>query len=45
MLQFDAETARQIEATYTTPDVVAQRREVRRLLAPRPGEHIVDIGA
>jgi ubiquinone/menaquinone biosynthesis C-methylase UbiE len=45
MLQFDAETARRIEATYTTPDVVAQRREVRRLLAPRPGEHIVDIGA
>jgi arsenite methyltransferase len=45
MLQFDAETARRIEAMYTTPDVVAQRREVRRLLAPRPGEHIVDIGA
>jgi len=45
MLQFDTETARRIEATYTTPDVVAQRREVRRLLAPRPGEHIVDIGA
>jgi SAM-dependent methyltransferase len=45
MLQFDAETARRIEATYTTPDVVAQRQEVRRLLAPRPGEHIVDIGA
>ena len=45
MLQFDAETARRIEATYTTPDVVAQRREVRRLLAPQPGEHIVDIGA
>jgi ubiquinone/menaquinone biosynthesis C-methylase UbiE len=45
MLQFDAETARRVEATYTTPDVVAQRREVRRLLAPRPGEHIVDIGA
>jgi arsenite methyltransferase len=45
MLQFDAETARRIEATYITPDVVAQRREVRRLLAPRPGERIVDIGA
>jgi arsenite methyltransferase len=45
MLQFDAETARRIEATYTTPDVVAQRREVRRLLALRPGERVVDIGA
>jgi arsenite methyltransferase len=45
MLQFDAETARGIEATYTTPDVVAQRREVRRLLALRPGEGVVDIGA
>jgi len=40
MLQFDAETARRIEAMYTTPDVVAQRQEVRRLLAPRPGEHL-----
>lgn len=45
MLQFDAETARRIEATYTTPDVVAQRREVRRLLALQPGERVVDIGA
>lgn len=45
MLQFDAETARRIEATYTTPDVVAQRREVRRLLALRSGERVVDIGA
>jgi arsenite methyltransferase len=45
MLQFDAETARRIEATYTTPDVVAQRGEVRRLLALRPGERVVDIGA
>jgi len=45
MLQFDAETARRIEAMYTTPDVVAQRQEVRRLLALRPGERVVDIGA
>jgi arsenite methyltransferase len=45
MLQFDAETARRIEAVYTTPDVVAQRREVLDLLALRPGEHVVDIGA
>ena len=45
MLQFDAETARRIEATYTTPDIVAQRREVLRLLALLPGEHVVDVGA
>lgn len=45
MLQFDAETARRVEAVYTTPDVVAQRREVRRILALRPGEQVVDIGA
>jgi len=45
MLQFDAETTRRIEAMYTTSDVVAQRAEVRRLLALRPGERVVDIGA
>jgi ubiquinone/menaquinone biosynthesis C-methylase UbiE len=45
MLQFDAETARRVEAVYTTPDVVAQRREVLRILGSRPGEHVVDIGA
>jgi SAM-dependent methyltransferase len=45
MLQFDAATARRVEAVYTTPDVVAQRREVLRILALRPGETVVDIGA
>jgi hypothetical protein len=45
MLQFDAETARRVEAVYTTPDVVAQRRDVLRILALRPGETVVDIGA
>ena len=45
MLRFDAATARQTEAVYTTPDIVAQRREVLRLLALTPGEHVVDIGA
>jgi arsenite methyltransferase len=45
MLRFDAATARRIEAIYTTPDVVTQRREVLRILALRPGERVVDIGA
>ncbi|MHA6615461.1 methyltransferase domain-containing protein [Pseudonocardia sp. DLS-67] len=45
MLQFDEAGARKLEAVYTTPDVVGQRREVRRILALRPGEHVVDIGA
>jgi arsenite methyltransferase len=45
MLQFDAATARRVEAVYTTPDVVAQRREVLRILALQPGETVVDIGA
>jgi arsenite methyltransferase len=45
MLQFDEAGARRLEAVYTTPDVVGQRRAVRRILALRPGEHVVDIGA
>jgi len=45
MLSFDEEGARRLETTYTTPDVAGQRREVRRILALRPGEHVVDIGA
>src|SRR5919106_5719698 len=45
MIKFDAETSRRVEAVYTTPDVVAQRREVLRILALRPGETVVDIGA
>lgn len=45
MLQFDAETARRIEAVYTTPDVVDQRRVVMDVLALTPGERVVDVGA
>jgi arsenite methyltransferase len=45
MLRFDAAMARRVEAVYTTPDVVTQRREVLRILALRPGERVVDIGA
>jgi arsenite methyltransferase len=45
MLRFDDAAARRVEAAYTTPDVIAQRREVLRLLGLTPGERVVDIGA
>src|SRR6476646_4955054 len=44
MLEFDAETSARVEATYQTPDIVAQRRATRELLALEPGEHVLDIG-
>jgi arsenite methyltransferase len=43
-LTFDAEAARSIEAIYLTPDVVAQRARVLDLLAPAPGERVLDVG-
>jgi arsenite methyltransferase len=43
-LQYDSEASRLIEATYTTPDVVEQRRVVRQALALRPGERVIDVG-
>lgn len=45
MITFDEEAARRVERTYATPDVVAQRAEVLRLLALRPGERVLDIGS
>jgi arsenite methyltransferase len=45
MLEFDQDTALKVEAVYTTPDVVAQRREVRATLAPQPGELVLDVGS
>jgi arsenite methyltransferase len=44
-LQYDAEASRLVEATYTTPDVVEQRRIVRQVLDLRPGERVIDVGA
>ncbi len=43
-LEFDDAASRQVEKTYTTPDIVEQRRVVRRVLALRPGESVLDIG-
>ena len=45
MLQFDEEASRLVEASYTTPDVVEQRRQVIAALALRPGERVVDVGS
>ena len=42
---FDEAAAKAVEAMYLSPDVVAQRARVLDLLAPRTGEHILDIGA
>lgn len=43
-LQFDPEVSRQVEAVYTTPDVIEQRRMVRIALALRPGDRVLDVG-
>ena len=44
-LQFDEDASRRIEATYTTADVVEQRRAVRAALELRPGDDVLDIGS
>lgn len=44
ILDFNEAAAKALEAMYLTPDVVAQRARVLDLLAPRPGERIIDIG-
>jgi SAM-dependent methyltransferase len=43
-LTFDAAAAKAIEAIYMTPDAVAQRARVIDLLAPAPGERVLDVG-
>jgi arsenite methyltransferase len=45
MLAFDEDGARQIQRTYSTPDVVQQRAEVLALLAAQPGERVLDVGS
>jgi ubiquinone/menaquinone biosynthesis C-methylase UbiE len=44
MLQFDDDTAKQVEATYSTRDMIEQRRATRGVLALQPGERVLDIG-
>ena len=44
-LRFDDEAARRLEAIYRTTDVLAQREATLRLLDPKPGERVVDVGS
>ena len=44
-LEFDDGAAQALEQVYLLPDVVGQRMRTLDLLAPRPGEHVLDIGA
>ena len=43
-MRFDATAAKGLVAMYLTPDVVAQRGEFLRTLAPRSGERVLDVG-
>ena len=45
MLEFDDETARQVELVYMTPDVVEQRLITRDALGLQPGERVLDVGS
>ncbi|WP_433556561.1 methyltransferase domain-containing protein [Pseudonocardia xinjiangensis] len=45
MLRFDGDAARRTERTYASPDVVAQREHVLSMLAPQPGERVLDVGS
>ena len=42
---FDQNASRKLEATYQTPDVIAQRAATLQALALQAGERVVDIGS
>jgi SAM-dependent methyltransferase len=44
-MPFGESTSRRVEATYSTPDVVAQRRLIRAALDLKAGEDVLDIGS
>jgi arsenite methyltransferase len=44
VIQYDEGPARRILTLSETPEMQAQRRRVAELLAPRPGEQILDVG-
>jgi ubiquinone/menaquinone biosynthesis C-methylase UbiE len=41
---YDEDAARRLEALYSTPDIVEQRRRTLHILALQPGERVLDIG-
>jgi arsenite methyltransferase len=41
---FDAAAAARLRRTYSTPDVVEQRRRIRERFAAAPGERLLDLG-
>src|SRR5271156_4746017 len=45
VMEFDEAASRRLLRTYTTADIVQQRRIVLEALAPEPGEHVLDIGS
>ena len=44
-MQFDEGASRRVEAMYSTPDVIEQRRIVRASLGLKPGQDVLDIGS
>jgi ubiquinone/menaquinone biosynthesis C-methylase UbiE len=44
LMRFDDETSRRLDVLYSGADAQRRRREVLRMLAPVPGERILDVG-
>ena len=44
-LRYDEEATKRLLAVYVTPDVVAQREQFLRALAPRASERVLDVGS
>ena len=44
VLRFDGNAAKQLVATYMTPDLVAQRQQVIEFLSLEPGARVLDVG-
>lgn len=44
-LRYDEQATKRLLAAYVTPDVIAQRDQFLRTLAPRTGERVLDVGS
>ena len=44
MVEYDEKAAREIERSYSAPEIVLQRSRTLEALAPHPGEHVLDVG-